>query len=138
MGTAGFPSINTLLGVELSHWDGFKSLAYMLIYFLHGLPWQGIRGDSKKKHAEVLQMKVSASSQVLCDGLPTEFETFLNYVHAFEFSQKPNYKYIHDLMCGVIRKDQNIIFDNNVVSQLITDSSKADETDGPAMAWSGR
>ena len=83
-------------------------------------------------------MKVSTSSQVLCDGLPTEFETFLNYVHAFEFSQKSNYKYIRDLMCGVIRKDQNIIFDNNVVSQLITDSSKADETDGPAMAWSGR
>jgi hypothetical protein len=141
MGTARFASINALLGVELSRRDDLESLAYMLIYFLHGLPWQGIRGDSKKKHAEVLQMKVSTSSQVLCDGLPTEFETFLNYVHGLEFSQKPNYQYLRDLMRGAIRKDRNTIFDN-VISQLITESSKTDEshheTDGPATAWRGR
>ena len=138
MGTARFASINALLGVELSRRDDLESLAYMLIYFLRGLPWQGIRGDSKKKHAEVLQMKVSTSSQFLCDGLPTEFETFLNYVHALEFSQKPNYQYLRDLMRRAIQKeskDQNTIF---VTSQLIagvgvcTDSSKTDETDGHA------
>ena len=95
-------------------------------------------------------MKVSTSSQVLCDGLPTEFETFLNYVHALEFSQKPNYQYLCDLMRGAIRKDRNTIFENDVISQLITgvsvgspgpDSSKTDVTDGPAMAslvWRGR
>jgi serine/threonine protein kinase len=138
MGTARFASKNALLGVELSRRDDLESLAYMLIYFLHGLPWQGIRGDSKKKHAEVLQMKVSTSSRVLCDGLPTEFETFLNYVLALEFSQKPNYQYLRDLMRGAIRKDRNTIFDNDVISQLITESSKTDETDGHATVWRGR
>jgi len=144
MGTARFASINALLGVELSRRDDLESLVYTLIYFLRGLPWQGIRGDSKKKHAEVLQMKVSTSSQVLCDGLPTEFETFLNYVHALEFSQKPNYQYLRDLMRGAVRKESKDQNDISVISQFIagvgvdTDSSKTDETDGPVMAWRGR
>jgi serine/threonine protein kinase len=142
MGTARFASINALSGVELSRRDDLESLAYMLIYFLHGLPWQGIRGDSKKKHAEILQMKVSTSPRVLCDGLPAEFEAFLNYARALEFSQKPNYQYLRDLMRGVSQWPRNTILDNNVITGAGVgspgpDSSKTD-TDEPAMAWKGR
>jgi serine/threonine protein kinase len=145
MGTARFASINALSGVELSRRDDLESLAYMLIYFLHGLPWQEIKGDSKRKHAEVLQMKVSTSPLVLCDGLPAEFEAFLNYARTLEFSQKPDYQYLRDLMRGVSQWPQNTIFDTNVIGKLIAgdgsyvpDSSNADETDGPATVWRGR
>ena len=140
MGTARFASINALSGIELSRRDDLESLSYVLIYFLRGLPWQGIRGDSKKKHAEVLQMKVSTSPRVLCDGLPAEFETFLNYARALKFSQKPNYQYLRDLMRGISQLPKNTIFDNNLIAgvgvgSLGPDSSK---THGPPMAWRGR
>jgi serine/threonine protein kinase len=142
MGTARFASINALSGIELSRRDDLESLAYVLIYFLHGLPWQGIKGDSKRKHAEVLQMKVSTSTRVLCDGLPAEFEAFLNYTRALEFSQKPDYQYLRDLMRGVSQWPQNTLFDYNVIAAEVgsygPDSSNVDETDGPATAWKGR
>jgi hypothetical protein len=150
MGTARFASINALSGIGLSRRDDLESLAYMLIYLLNGLPWQGIKGDSKKKHAEVLQMKVSTSPRVLCDGLPAEFEDFLNYARSLEFSQKPNYQYLRDIMRRVSKWPQITIlniFDNNVIDGDGVggpDSSNTDEaetTDGPAisaMTWKDR
>lgn len=145
MGTARFASINALSGIELSRRDDLESLAYVLIYLLHGLPWQGIKGDSKRKHAEVLQMKVSTSTRVLCDGLPAEFEAFLNYTRALKFSQKPDYQYLRDLMRGVFQWPQNTVqsvFDYNVIAAEVgsygPNSSNVDETDGPATVWKGR
>lgn len=148
LGTARFASINALSGVELSRRDDLESLAYMLIYLLHGLPWQGIKGNSKSKHAEVLQMKVSIPPRVLCNGLPAEFESFLNYVRALKFSQKPDYQYLRDLMRGVTQQPRNAIFDDSLfgdqiftgggVRVLSPDSSKTDETDGFATMWRGR
>lgn len=109
---------------------------------------KGIIGNLKSEHVEVLQMKVSISPEVLCNGLPAEFESFLNYVHVLEFHQKPDDQYLHDLMCGVTQQPSNAIFNNSLfgdhvfagggVQVLSPDSSKTDETDGFAAAWRGR
>ena len=148
LGTARFASINVLSGIELSRRDDLESLTYMLIYFLHGLPWQGIKGNSKSKHAEVLQMKASIPPCVLCDGLPAKFETFLNYVCALNFCQKPDYQYLCDLMHGVTQRPSNAIFNNSLFGDHVfadggvhapsPDSSKTDGTNGFAAAWKGR
>jgi hypothetical protein len=136
-----------LSGFEASRRDDLESLAYTLIYFLRGLPWQGINGNSKKKQAEVLLMKISITPQVLCQGLPTEFETFLNHVRVLEFSQKPDYQYLRNLMRAVSERplcdNQSLnYFFQDFPSTVVTDasptsvdSSKSDEIDEIAAAW---
>ena len=47
-GMPTFASVNSHLGLELGWRDDLESLAYILIYFLHGnLPWQGLPCESR-------------------------------------------------------------------------------------------
>ena len=55
-GSAVFTSIHSHIGWELGQWDDLESLAYILIYLLHGsLPWQNLGHQGNKilklKHA---------------------------------------------------------------------------------------
>jgi len=58
--------MNALLGIRLSERDDIKSLAYTLIYLVHGsLPWKNINGDSP----EVLDMRTSISNKNLTTNI---------------------------------------------------------------------
>ena len=72
-------SIATHLGLSQSRRDDFESIAYMLIYFLKGkLPWQGVKDEDKRaKRSRVHKIKEQSSVTTLCEGLPSEFATFL-------------------------------------------------------------
>lgn len=84
-GTTAFASLNSHRGMELSRRDDIESLAYVLIYFMRGsLPW--IRTSE-----HTYEKKCSTSSKQLCDGLPDEFEMFLNYSRCLEFDEEPDY-----------------------------------------------
>jgi serine/threonine protein kinase len=103
IGTTQFASINAHLGIELSRRDDIESLAYILIYFLHGsLPWQGRRGD--RKQSFVQKMKQNMPVDVICKGIPEEFEHLLKYARALKFSERPDYGYLRELFSN-LRKD---------------------------------
>jgi serine/threonine protein kinase len=105
VGTTRFASINAHLGIELSRRDDIESLAYILIYFMLGsLPWQGSHSD--KREAYVLNKKLNISTKVLCGGLPSEFEELLKYARALEFTQRPDYAYLHNLFSNLRKPDQ--------------------------------
>ena len=93
-------SINSHLGIEHTRRDDLESLAHVLIYFLRGsLPWQRLEGRSKKQHrmTRIMQHKLSIPNIELCSGLPTEFQTFLDYTRGLSFDAKPNYEYMCSL-----------------------------------------
>jgi len=95
--------MNALLGIRLTRRDDLESLAYVLIYFMRGsLPWQ-----SRKPTTELLNMRMAISPSTLCEGLPAEFETFLNYARSLEFKQKPDYQYLRGIFSCLRESDHD-------------------------------
>ena len=108
IGTTHFASINAQIGIELSRHDDIESLAYILIYFLHGsLPWQDLKFKGKKHQAEVRKKKLTTTIDVLCAGLPIEFALCLQYARSLKFTERPDYQYLHDLFLN-LRKQSPI------------------------------
>ncbi|KIK96757.1 hypothetical protein PAXRUDRAFT_32198 [Paxillus rubicundulus Ve08.2h10] len=102
-GTAHYTSINMHLGVKQVCCDDLESLAYMLMYFLHGtLPWQGLNAATEKeKYLCIMEKKMSTSIDALCGRFPDKFSIFLSYMHALLFDNEPNYTYLHRLFCDL-------------------------------------
>ena len=111
-GTARYASVNTHRGVEQSRRDDLESLAYVLIYFMKGaLPWQNIKArNTQEKYNRIRDAKADTKVEVICEGLPEEFATYLTYCRSLAFNQKPDYKYAKDLFKGVFRK-MNFTYD---------------------------
>lgn len=99
-GTARYTSIRAHLGVEQSRRDDLESLGYVFIYFLQGtLPWQGIKGATKRQKYEfILNKKTETKAEVLCSGLPSEFFTYLQYCRSLGFEETPDYEYLRKLL----------------------------------------
>jgi casein kinase I family protein HRR25 len=87
VGTAAFASINNHHGLEQSRHNDLKSLAYLLIYFLHrSLPWYGgdhaVNGTMKQQNKSTRHAKVKSHIDVIFDSLLREFAIFLDYAQA--------------------------------------------------------
>ncbi|KAG1786065.1 CK1/CK1/CK1-D protein kinase [Suillus plorans] len=97
-GTPAFASINNHLGLEPGRRDNLESLAYMLIYFLHGsLPW--LNSDHEKlSDSFILERKVDTAIADLCEGIPPAFANILVYSRSLSFSEDPDYDYLHSLL----------------------------------------
>ena len=83
-----------------------ESLAYVLVYFLHGsLPWFGSKPavDTQWRDA-TLQWKMSSPLDLLGSACPNEFSVFLSYTRTLNFDEKPDYTYLrkifHELLVG--------------------------------------
>jgi len=99
-GTAQFASINSHLGLELGRRDDLESLAYILIYFLHGsLPW-------KKRGKNIHLMKQKITSQNIYQGLPLELRTFLELSQSLSFDSKPDYDHYYNLFDSLLSKGE--------------------------------
>jgi casein kinase 1 len=116
VGTIAFASMNSHLGHTQSRRDDLESLVYTIVYLCRGcLPWQSIEGDSIEQYeVAVLEMK-TASAKTLCQGLPSPFIAFAQYVHSLGFGDKPQYDYLRTLLTQCSAHDSNA-----VVSKLVT------------------
>lgn len=119
VGTARYSSVNAHLGNEQSRRDDLESLGYILIYFLTGhLPWMNLIAKTKKeKHKVIIEKKIQTSVEELCDGLPKEFEIYMNYVkYGLKFDSEPNYDFMRKIFRNLLfqqHKEQmdDLLFD---------------------------
>jgi hypothetical protein len=132
IGTTQFASINAHLGIELSRRDDIESLAYILVYFMHGsLPWQGSQGG---RQSFVQKKKQNMLVDVICKGLPKEFEHLLKYARALKFSERPDYHYLRELFSNLCQggskglESLTSCVSNNFIN-LNPDSSRTQEPD---------
>jgi serine/threonine protein kinase len=108
VGTIRYTSLNAHLGYELSRRDDMESIGYMLIYFIRGkLPWQGLCQKDMTRDAKyqmIYECKKNTTNEQLCQGLPKEFKTYMDYVKSLDFVEKPNYNYLYNLFTQLYKK----------------------------------
>ncbi|KAI5119746.1 hypothetical protein M0805_004078 [Coniferiporia weirii] len=106
-GTTTFASINSQCGYSQSRRDDLESAAYTLILFLRGrLPWQSLSGGTQKHRSQRVKDKKSAwTASRLCEGLPEEFATFLDYAKSLDYGRDPDYGYLKDLFRGLSERE---------------------------------
>lgn len=98
-GTARYVSINVHLGVEQSRRDDLESVGYVLISLVKGrLPWQEIEAGSKgDQNDNISHAKMNTPVETLCEGLPNQFQTYMQRVRDFRFDERPQYSYLRGL-----------------------------------------
>ncbi len=112
VGTARYASVNSHHGYQLSRRDDLISLGYIIVYFVKGkLPWQKVKGKTKEeKYNNIKKLKHGLGNQVICSGLPKEFQIYLDYCTTLQFDEKPDYNYLRNLFKTLFRK-QNYMYD---------------------------
>ncbi|KAF5398319.1 hypothetical protein PHET_08695 [Paragonimus heterotremus] len=121
-GTARYASINAHMGIEQSRRDDLESLGYVLMYFNRGsLPWQGLRGATKRqKYERISEKKISTTVEVLCKGFPSEFGMYLDYCRGLRFEEVPDYMYLRQLFRILFRTlshQFDYVFDWTILKQ---------------------
>jgi len=116
IGTARYASLNAHQGIELSRRDDLESVVYMLLQFSRGnLPWQNLQPrpmSNEEKNLRTALVKAEMQWEVLCEGLPAVFVTFLMLVHCLEFEEKPNYNLFRKVL-SVTAAREGINFDGD-------------------------
>ena len=112
-GTARYASINALNGLTQSRRDDLEAIGYVLIYFLLGrLPWQGMLNKNKdERYLKIMEIKRDTAPNILCRGLPTEFERYVSYTRNLEYEQDPDYDMLKQLFLKVLT-DEGYSFDH--------------------------
>ncbi|XP_023238172.1 casein kinase I-like [Centruroides sculpturatus] len=134
-GTIRYISINTHLGIEQSRRDDMESIGYVLMYFNRGsLPWQGLEvATETERYEKIRELKMSIPVEVLCNGFPAEFATYLNYCRRLRFDETPDYTYLRQLFSNLFRTlnyeyDYVFDWDNVNLINLIKQKPKADQS----------
>ena len=77
----------------------------MVQFYKGGLPWQGLRADTKEQKFELIRKKkMSTPTHVLCSGMPDGVVMLLNYVRRLKFDDGPDYSFmrntVHEMFVG--------------------------------------
>jgi len=105
-GTHRYASINAHFRLEQSRRDDLEALAYVLIYFLKGLPWANLQVEKKDRRKVIGEAKAQTSRIALTEGLPAEFATFLEQVQSLEFSEDPPYERYKKLFADCLKRHE--------------------------------
>ena len=65
--------------------------------------------------------KIGTTVEVLCEGFPVEFITYLNYCGSLRFEDRPEYAYLKRLFMDLFKREDyeyDLVFDWNVPSQV--------------------
>lgn len=102
-GTLDFCSINSHMGLSLSRRDDLESLTYCLLYlYLGKLPWTSGRSINGKSKNYILNAKIEfCSFGKELKNIDKNLIKILNYVSKLQFEEKPNYKYIKELIKNI-------------------------------------
>jgi casein kinase 1 epsilon len=116
IGTPRYASLNMHDGLEPSRRDDLISIGYMLIYLHNGnLPWEGQRGKTKQdKYEKISNIKRLILVKTLCERLPNEFVSFIEYCYDLRFEEKPNYELLRRLFKSVLTR-------NNLTNDYVYD-----------------
>ncbi|KAF2158772.1 hypothetical protein M409DRAFT_30730 [Zasmidium cellare ATCC 36951] len=106
-GTARFASIRGHEGRVQSPGDDLESLAYMMVYFMHGsLPWQGLRVHCMgEKEKAIMEKKITIPAEELCRGLNEVFVTFVKHVKSLQSATQPDYAMLREMFRSVAAKE---------------------------------
>ena len=107
VGTPRFASVFTHEGKEESRRDDLESLGFIWVYLLKGrLPWQGLPcHNHEEKLAKIHHMKRTLSLDVLCEGLPKEFASYIGYVRSLRVHDVPDYEDIKNFFRALAAKE---------------------------------
>ena len=108
-----------------------ESLGYVLVYFLRGLlPWQGLKvGKGESRTKLVKKMKIKMLAGELCEGLPDEFQTYVDYTGSLSVGAQPNYAYLWGLFRGLYKR-HGLAYENVfdwTVEKCLKDYGELDE-----------
>ena len=94
-GTVNFASINQLKGNEQSRRYDIEGLGYTLLYFLKGsFPWNNVKAKTYEERVEkVKEIKMNTSLDIICNGCPEEFITFIQNSRDLKFKDRPDYEF---------------------------------------------
>jgi hypothetical protein len=83
-----------------------ESIGYILVYLLRGeLPWQGTKAQTKhEKYQLIMEKKMSTTSELLCHGLPDEFQSYLQQVMDLSFEEQPSYDTYRQLFRSLTKR----------------------------------
>ena len=71
------------------------------------MPWQGLKARNvKEKYEKIKEKKISTSLDTLCQGLPDEFKTFIQYARDLKFEDRPDYSYLKNIIRQICEKNQ--------------------------------
>ncbi|PWZ37062.1 Casein kinase 1-like protein 1 [Zea mays] len=85
-GTTRYASVNTHLGIEQSQRDDMESLGYVLMYFLRGRLFTGLKaGNKKQKYEKISERKIAFNTPNIREGFQFDYVfnwTILKYQQA--------------------------------------------------------
>jgi serine/threonine protein kinase len=91
IGTPNFVSLNIHNGNEPSRRDDIESIVYILIYLLFG----NLKWDKEERIENIMSLKVELTND---KNIPLFIKLLLFYVRQLKFEEKPNYKYLVNIL----------------------------------------
>merc|ERR1719181_1167380 len=86
----------------------------------------GIKARGKQeKYDKIMESKMAIPIETLCEGMPSEFATYMTYCRNLRFDEKPDYAYMRRLFKELYVK-QGYEWDNVFDWTIVDNTSKSE------------